>query len=256
MLSGFFRRQIRQGATTVNPVSDLLMDRDVRAKLRSTHDPEGIQFLESVDAVESVYEEMKRRDLRIATAFAVGALAGLRAGELKVLRVEDVHFDGNYIKVAKALAADGATVKPPKNRKTRNVPLQANLASKLKLYLEATGRTAGYLFADGQDRFPKQDTLGEHLHAALANLGLPKLEWKNATRHTFASLLTINGVDLFLISKMLGHASIQVTMRYAHLRPDLVGEHVLNALSVRDAPHGSIEAHPGGTVAFLGRSKN
>ena len=39
-------------------------------------------------------------------------------------------------------------------------------------------------------------------------------------RHTFASRLVMRGVPLLTLSKLLGHASIQMTMRYAHLAPD------------------------------------
>ena len=39
-------------------------------------------------------------------------------------------------------------------------------------------------------------------------------------RHTFASWLVMEGVPLFEVSKLLRHASIQMTERYAHLAPD------------------------------------
>ena len=40
-------------------------------------------------------------------------------------------------------------------------------------------------------------------------------------RHTFASWLVMEGVPLFEVSKLLRHASIQMTERYAHLAPHL-----------------------------------
>jgi len=49
-------------------------------------------------------------------------------------------------------------------------------------------------------------------------------------RHTFASHLVMSGVDLVTVSKLLGHTSIQMTMRYSHLSP----EHQARAVGVLD----------------------
>jgi len=53
------------------------------------------------------------------------------------------------------------------------------------------------------------------LLAAVKRAGLPKVTW-HVFRHTFASRLTRSGVDIVTVKELLGHANINVTMRYAH----------------------------------------
>ncbi|NWO55704.1 tyrosine-type recombinase/integrase, partial [Chromohalobacter israelensis] len=45
-------------------------------------------------------------------------------------------------------------------------------------------------------------------------------------RHTFASHFMMNGGNLLALQKILGHQSVQMTMRYAHLSPDHLAEAV------------------------------
>ncbi len=67
----------------------------------------------------------------------------------------------------------------------------------------------------------------------LFNEGLEKDDTKNRAvihtlRHTFASQLAIAGVPIFTIQKLMNHADIQMTMRYAKLAPDSGKEAVKN----------------------------
>ena len=58
-----------------------------------------------------------------------------------------------------------------------------------------------------------------------------KAEIKDLTRihtlrHTFASHLVMNGVDLPTVKNLMGHSDIQTTMIYAHLAPDHLADAV------------------------------
>jgi site-specific recombinase XerD len=48
---------------------------------------------------------------------------------------------------------------------------------------------------------------------------LPNFTW-HCLRHTFASRLVMKGVDLRTVQELMGHKTIQMTCRYAHLGPE------------------------------------
>jgi len=135
---------------------------------------------------------------------------GLRRGELFDLRVRHVNLERSYI------AVSGDT---SKTKTTRYVPL----TKEGKLLLEDWIAEQGL----------KQDDLvftslvtGErfdNIKKAWKNL-MDKAKVKNFRfhdlRHTFASKLVMRGADLYGVRDLLGHASIETTMRYAHLAPD------------------------------------
>lgn len=63
-----------------------------------------------------------------------------------------------------------------------------------------------------------RDKIYRCLQSALKKIGLQGNVHK--FRHTFASHLVMKGVGIETVSKLLGHSSIEMTMKYAHLAPD------------------------------------
>ena len=81
---------------------------------------------------------------------------------------------------------------------------------------------------DGGMLRPSGRVFQEVLHRVLARSGLPERERRGRPRpyivfhdlrHTFASHWVASGGDLFKLQKILGHKTVQMTMRYAHLAP-------------------------------------
>jgi hypothetical protein len=63
--------------------------------------------------------------------------------------------------------------------------------------------------------------------------GLPEtLTWYHASRYTYASQHVMGGGSLGTLREILGHSSVTVTERYAHLRPDLFRPEDLLQLSI------------------------
>jgi site-specific recombinase XerD len=70
--------------------------------------------------------------------------------------------------------------------------------------------------SDGSKLRPGQ--FHEVLWAAQRRSGLRRIKW-HELRHSFASILTTGGAPLRIVQSLLGHSTIRMTERYAHLAP-------------------------------------
>lgn len=96
-----------------------------------------------------------------------------------------------------------------KNGKNRTVPITPSLREEIP---NGNGR----LFADCYNDFL--------IVLRASGIALPKGQASHVLRHTFASHFVMNGGNILTLQKILGHSSIQMTMRYAHLAPEHLQE--------------------------------
>jgi len=101
-------------------------------------------------------------------------------------------------------------------------------------------KSSPYLFPSWQTGKMITSSLYARWHAARKKAGLEDLRLHDL-RHSFASALVNNGVPLFEVQKLLGHASISTTERYAHLQPrrliesaSVAGNYYAGALGARN----------------------
>lgn len=224
LLSRFFNdmRQT-QGIDVPNPVAAL--DPTERRKLaRGDHDPSKTPFLRTKDQIRAVYRELQTEP-HIQAAFAVGAFGGLRTGELLALQWSDIDLKRKTIRVERQKVTSKRQVGPVKNNKSRTVPINDSLLPILRAWkagcppgplLFASPRT-GRLLCDDTPHDALQRALGR---LSKAGVDVPQVSWYQATRHTCASHWVMDGGGIEKLSKMLGHCSVVVTERYAHLRSD------------------------------------
>ena len=127
---------------------------------------------------------------------------GLRCGELLKLRWTSVDFN------RRLLTVEGRNAK---SRQTRHVPLNDEAANVLHRWREQSGGK-GRLF----DVATGFKTSWEKL---LKRAGITRFRWHDL-RHHFASRLVQRGVPLNTVRDLLGHSTVQMSLRYAHLAPD------------------------------------
>lgn len=113
-----------------------------------------------------------------------------------------------------------------KSKKVRAVPIDPALEAELERhYSKHSG-------AIGDERFFTYAYSAFIEALDRTGITLPPGQATHVMRHTFASHFMINGRNILALQKILGHSSLTMTMRYAHLSPDhLVEARQLNPLS-------------------------
>jgi integrase len=115
------------------------------------------------------------------------------------------------------------TVPRSKHGEKRRVYLNDDAVAAFRLlwrFSDGRGRVFDHLYVSAKTIGPRN-----WFEAALAHSGIANFRWHDL-RHTFASRLVMTGVDIRTVQELMGHKTIQVTMRYAHLAP----EHQLEAV--------------------------
>jgi integrase len=139
---------------------------------------------------------------------------GARAGEQLGFHWGDLDWHNRKIVFRRAISE--GLLGPTKTGKTRYVPLTPALADALRAIKHLRGK---HVFCNTDGRPLTLWQLHERLEGACRRAGLRRIRWHD-TRHSFASQLTSAGVPLRQVQEYLGHSTITMTMRYAHLAPN------------------------------------
>jgi integrase len=153
---------------------------------------------------------------------------GLRRGELFELRWGDVQFKGGapHIRIARSISK-GQVVTTKTNR-----PRIVFLTPATVEYLQSLRQLhTGLMFCTRDGKHVAQNTSDSNLRRVCRLAGLREIGW-HVLRHSYASHLVMKGVPLKVIQDQLGHTTMQMTLRYAHLAPDSLS----SAVAVLDDP--------------------
>jgi len=154
------------------------------------------------------------------TMIIVALRTGLRLGELLALRWEDVDLVAGRVCVRRRLYR--GKVGTPKGGKPREVALSDDARLALKRHRHLRGEL---VFCDMDGRPLTPGLAGYALKRNRKRAGLRHIGW-HVARHSFASHLAMCGVPLKAIQELMGHTTIQMTMRYAHLAPEIARDAV------------------------------
>ncbi len=149
------------------------------------------------------------------TMIHLAVRTGLRMGELLALRWSDVDLEKGQIRVCRSVSRGVVTT--PKSGRSREVPLCDDVLQALKAYRHLR---SDLVFCTEQGGMLNKNRCKHPIRRACRRAGLRRIGW-HVLRHTFASHLVMKGAPLKAVQELLGHATIEMTMRYAHLSPSV-----------------------------------
>src|ERR1035438_165921 len=197
-----YRQEIKNRKVVVNPAREIERRRENNARDRYLLAIEETLLRNSISA--ACPERLPELDIALHT--------GMRRGE-------QYNCDWSWVDLDRRVL----TVPRSKHGEKRRVYLNDTALAALRLlwrFSEGKGKVFAHLY-----RSHKTTGAREWFEKVLSDAGIVNFRWHDL-RHTFASRLVMAGVDIRTVQELMGHKTIQVTLRYAHLAP----QHQLEAV--------------------------
>jgi integrase/recombinase XerD len=170
-----------------------------------------------IDSVDLAKPEGLRNKAILETLYS----CGLRVSELVNLRLSNLHFEQEFLKIA------------GKGEKERLVPISKRAIEDIKKYMVGYRRklkidksSENILFLNRRGRKLSRVMIFTIIKNLAQKIKLEKSISPHTFRHSFASALVKGGADLRAVQEMLGHESILTTEIYTHLDKEFLKETV------------------------------
>lgn len=159
---------------------------------------------------------------------------GFRVGEGMAVCWSDIDFENRTIKTYRRFSGDRQVFTPPKTKTSiREIPVDDKLLQVLKdlkeeqsmvLYDRKDLNKEDLVFYDRRYRIPTNAGLNKYLRVCLSELGIGSQEMSATSgRHTYGSYLLSQGVDIWVVAKLMGHKDIQQLIRtYGHVLQEVI----------------------------------
>jgi site-specific recombinase XerD len=177
---------------------------DLVERTAFVHEPRKLPVVLSPEEVARLLDAAPTLKYKAALSVAYGA--GLRVSEVVALKVSDIDSQRMVIRVEQG-----------KGRKDRYVMLSPHLLDLLRVWWKLA-RPQGWLFP-GQNRLNPLTTrqLNRACHAAADTAGIGKRVSLHTLRHSFATHLLEQNIDIRVIQVLLGHARLDTTALYTRV---------------------------------------
>ena len=169
--------------------------------LRSPRIPDRVPFVLAPQQVFCLIESLPK--LRDKVIIQMLYSTGIRVGECVNLKRQDVHSDRMVIRVVNG-----------KRQKDRYVPLSPMMLHQLEMYYVQYEPDEFIFYGRNKNAPMCRKTVNRIIRNTNSVLETKETITPHTFRHSFATMLTEEGESLFKIQKILGHKSINSTLRY------------------------------------------
>ena len=220
LLRAMLHKAVYWQLIVANPAERVQSPKARKPKRKSYDDEQTKILLENL-------EQLSIEDTKYKVAIILTVFTGVRLGELMGLEWQDVDFKNGIISINRSsqyLADMGVFTKVPKTESSiREIAIPEFIISLLeeyKLWYEEQKSIYGELWTNSDRLFVQAD--GKPMHPStiskwfvkyVGQIGLPVINF-HGLRHTNASLLVAQNVDIAVISARLGHAQISTTLDF------------------------------------------
>jgi integrase len=214
LLSSAYDNAIRLGQLEKNPCKFVTLPKKEQAKIEIFTEEEVNKFLRALND--------ERLDYKVAYELAL--FCGLRRSEILGLTEDAVNTTFKWVKVRQTRHhVDGKDVvqgtKTASSRRELAVPdfVIEDIKELIAKHNAVPYEHTDFLIQDGFGKPMGHSALTQQIFRIEDKVGLPHVSLHDL-RHTFASMLNANGVDIAMISHELGHSSIGITLNtYTHV---------------------------------------
>jgi len=200
-LNSFYKYLLREKLINFNPTDKVIPPKSKKRLPTFVEEKSMVELFKNIDFGEGY---IGSRDSLILSLFY---MTGIRLSELISLKINDVDFHENTIKVL------------GKRNKERIIPFGIQLHKEMQAFIELrkeieTKEISFFLTLKGERLYPRlvQRIVVYYLGIVATN----EKRSPHVLRHTFATHLLNNGADLNAIKELLGHSNLAATQVYTH----------------------------------------
>lgn len=229
---GVFSYAIKNGNIKFNPmlIVRLPKERYCKCKRKETFSltPEQIKKFKAACLIKNKTNDSYKYRYGIILLLMLNT--GIRIGEMLALEWNDIDFDNKIIRINKSMQYNIKVeevekrqiyIKEPKTKRSiRVIPINNEIKFILDEIVKMNGRNdivTSFVCSDENGNYSRARSLQRSMKMIIANTDLPDI-WIHLLRHTFGSELLRKGVDITIVSRLMGHSNTTTTYNtYIHV---------------------------------------